>query len=186
MFALPCLVTKSGRATSSATVSSSPRGTGAGGDGGGGDFGLLRLGAGGVGGWCGDLSRPVEMCVCVCVCVCVCTPNATSKASEVPQCCRQPIFQRRLLTITLIFAKIPNTQVAYVLGQLCVFMPLPTLSCIQLCTSVHLYMCVCVQQHHIIEEGVHGSIYGLATGVRALVIALAPLKRCVPNRLGNS
>ena len=38
MFALPCLVTKSGRATSSATVSSSPRGTGAGGDGGGGCF----------------------------------------------------------------------------------------------------------------------------------------------------
>ena len=61
MFALPCLVTKSGRATSSATVSSSPRGTEAGGDGGGGVFGLLRLGAGGVGGWCGDLSRPVEI-----------------------------------------------------------------------------------------------------------------------------
>ena len=66
MFALPCLVTKSGRATSSATVSSSPRGTGAGGDGGGGVFGLLRLGAGGVGGLCGDLSRPVETCAGPC------------------------------------------------------------------------------------------------------------------------
>ena len=35
-----------------------------GGDGGGGDLGLLRLGAGGVGGQCGDL------CEIVCVCVC--------------------------------------------------------------------------------------------------------------------
>ena len=33
---------------------------------GGGDFGLLRLGAGGVGGWCGDLSRPVEICADPC------------------------------------------------------------------------------------------------------------------------
>jgi hypothetical protein len=66
--ALPCLVGKSGRATvSSAAVSSSPCGTGTGGDRGGGVFGLLRLGAGGVIGWCGDLSRP-GVCVCLCVC----------------------------------------------------------------------------------------------------------------------
>ena len=58
MFALPCLVRKSGWATSSATVSSSPCGIGTGGDRGGGVLGLLRLEAGGVAGWCGDLRRP--------------------------------------------------------------------------------------------------------------------------------
>ena len=58
MLARPCLVRKSGRATSSAAVSSSPCGTGTGGDRGGGVLGLLRLWAGGVTGWCGDLSRP--------------------------------------------------------------------------------------------------------------------------------
>ena len=51
---------------SSAAISSSPCGTGTGGDRGGGVFGLLRLGAGGVIGWCGDLSRPGECRVGLC------------------------------------------------------------------------------------------------------------------------
>ena len=58
VFALPCLVRKSRRATTSAAVSSSPCGTGTGGDRGGGVLGLLRLGAGGVTGLCGDLGSP--------------------------------------------------------------------------------------------------------------------------------
>ena len=59
-FDLPCRSIKSWRdTTSSMPISSSPCGTSAVGDKGGGDLGLLRLGAGGVGGQCSDRKETV-------------------------------------------------------------------------------------------------------------------------------
>ena len=76
----PCPTENSWRETASyACKSSIPCGTGAGGDGGGGVLGLLRLGAGGVGGDAVSSYRlyfgcvvliVISMCLCVCVCVC--------------------------------------------------------------------------------------------------------------------
>ena len=60
------------RALTTAMSSSStciPCGRGVGGGGGDWDLGLRRLGAGVVGGMCGERGC---MCVCVCVCLCVC------------------------------------------------------------------------------------------------------------------
>ena len=71
---------------SSAAVSSRSCGTGTGGDRGGGVFGLLRLGAGGVVGWCGDLSRPGECRVGPLQAWCFVVQKRLRRKSKFPVC----------------------------------------------------------------------------------------------------